>query len=78
MRIVESFPGELESLTAEAFEDRVRKAVAIKQGHVRGGELRLIEDLSREMSEKYEERLGLLLDDLAELIVTGQVESWDD
>jgi len=78
MRIVESYPGELEEMSPEAFEDRVRKAVAIKTRQVRGGELRLIEDLAREMSEAYNQRLGQFMDDFAELEITGQLESWSD
>ena len=78
MRIVESFPGEFDLLSQEEIHEKIEKAVAMMSGKPRGGELQLMVDLSRDMSDRYRDRMHQLMDDFAELETAGELELWGD
>lgn len=78
MRIVESFPGEFDLLSQEEIHEKIEKAVAMMSGKPRGGELQLMVDLSRDMSDRYRDRMYQLMDDFAELEEAGELALWGD
>jgi hypothetical protein len=78
MRIVESYPGEFDDLSHEEVHEKIEKAVAMVTGKPRGGELQLMVDLSRSMSDSYRERMNKMMEDFAELEEAGELEPWGD
>lgn len=73
MKIMESYPGEFDSLSHEDLEEKLHKAISSLGKHTRGGELQLIADLSDEMSAKYMDRMEQMLTDFAELEAQGEI-----